>query len=68
MSNFMEGCTLKNFNWIKFKKARYQPLFILISLSKNVLLIFQLDQIQNGRLVAIIDFNMRNILETVPDS
>ena len=29
---------------------------------------FQLDQFQNGRLAAIIDFNMCNIFKTVPDS
>ena len=28
----------------------------------------QLEQIQNGRLVVIIDFNMRNIWQTLPDS
>ena len=28
---------------------------------------FQLYQIQNGQLAAIIDFNMRNIGKTVPD-
>ena len=28
----------------------------------------QLDQIQTCRLVAIINFNMRNTLKTVPDS
>ena len=29
---------------------------------------FQLDQIQTGRLSAIINFNMRNICKTMPDS
>ena len=29
---------------------------------------FQLDKIKNGRLAAIIDFNMRNIWKTVPGS
>ena len=28
---------------------------------------FQLDEIQNGRLAAVIDFNLRNIWKTVPD-
>ena len=28
----------------------------------------QLDKIKNGRLAAIIDFSMHNILKTVPDS
>ena len=59
----------KNFNPIKFKMADLQPLLTLgCVISGNPCQIampcsmkFQLDQIQNGRLAAIIDFNICNI-------
>ena len=31
----MAGCTLKNFNFIKFDMANYQPLFALLCRARN---------------------------------
>ena len=71
MCGLREGYALKNFNSIKLIMANYHyPIKQIVRFQGWIYALkkSQHDQIQNSRLSAIINFNMLDIWQTVPDS